>query len=57
VWVAHFTWAKNVVGKNGLILVVRCKICSKIENKDKILELPNWIIFLNMLARGKLKWL
>jgi len=38
-WACHFTWAKAIVGEDGLVAQVWCKICNKIEGKPKLLTL------------------
>ncbi len=37
-WVAKLPWAKGLVATNGIIQIVRCKVCSLVENKDKIVR-------------------
>jgi hypothetical protein len=32
-----YTWVENVVGKDGLICVMRNKVCTIIEHKDNIM--------------------
>jgi hypothetical protein len=31
-------WAKGIVATSEIIQTMRCKVCSLIENKDKIVE-------------------
>ncbi len=38
-WACRFPWAKTIVGEDGLVTQVRCKICSNIEGKPKLLAL------------------
>ncbi len=38
-WACHFPWVKAIVGEDGLLAQVRCKICSNIERKPKLLAL------------------
>jgi len=38
-WACHFPWAKAIVGEDGLVAQVRCKICNNIEEKPKSLTL------------------
>jgi hypothetical protein len=33
----HLSWAKSIVDENGLMQQVRCKICTFIERKEKLL--------------------
>ncbi len=37
VWVAKLPWAKVVLGANGKMIMVRCKICTNVENQEKLL--------------------
>jgi hypothetical protein len=37
VWVCCFPWAETIVGEDGLVTHVQCKICSNIERKPKLL--------------------
>lgn len=37
IWVAKFQWAKLVVRVHGKLHYVRCKICTNVENKEKML--------------------
>ncbi len=34
-WAAKLTWAKGVMSKNGMINMVKCKVCFLIEKKEK----------------------
>jgi hypothetical protein len=36
-WVTRRPWAKDLVSKGGFINVMKCKMCSLIENKEKII--------------------
>jgi len=36
-WACHFPWVEIVVGEDGLVAQVWCKICSNIEGKTKLL--------------------
>jgi hypothetical protein len=36
VWVAKLPWAKVVLGANGKMIMVRCKICTNVENQEKL---------------------
>ncbi len=36
-WVAMVPWAEGVVFKDGMVNLVKCKICSLIEKKEKIM--------------------
>lgn len=36
-WSAKLPWAKFFVDVNGKVHQVRCKVCNKIEQKEKIL--------------------
>ncbi len=38
-WACCFPWVEIVVGEDGLVAWVRCKICSNIEKKPKLLAL------------------
>jgi hypothetical protein len=38
-WACHFPWAEVVVGEDGLVAQVLCKICNNIERKPKLLAL------------------
>ncbi len=33
----HLQWAESIVDENGLMQQVRCKICTSIERKEKLL--------------------
>jgi hypothetical protein len=35
-WATKYTWVENVVGKDGLICAMRCKVNTRIEQKAKI---------------------
>jgi len=37
-WVAKLPWAKGLVAASGIIQIVRCKVCSLVENKNKIVR-------------------
>jgi hypothetical protein len=37
-WVTKLPWAKGLVAASGIIQIVRCKVCSLVENKDKIMR-------------------
>ncbi len=37
-WATKLPWAKGLVVAGGIIQIVRCKICSLIENKEKIVK-------------------
>jgi hypothetical protein len=36
-WACHFPWAEAIVGEDGLVAQVQCKICNNIEGKPKLL--------------------
>jgi hypothetical protein len=36
-WAIKFPWAKSVMGSNDKVVQVRCKVCSFIDGKDKLL--------------------
>jgi hypothetical protein len=36
-WAIRMPWAKGLVFKGGFINVVKCRVCSLIENKEKII--------------------
>jgi hypothetical protein len=36
-WAVKLQWAKAVMGADGRIIQVRCKICSDIEGREKLL--------------------
>jgi hypothetical protein len=36
-WVAKMPWAKGIVSQDGLINLVKCRVCSLIERKGKIM--------------------
>jgi len=36
-WAARLPWAESVLGEDGRIRQVRCKICSDVEGRDKLL--------------------
>jgi transposase len=38
-WVAKLPWVEYVVGVDGKVHQVKCKVCSKIEECDKLLVL------------------
>ncbi len=38
-WVAKLPWAKVVVGCNGKLNMVCCKICNEIDGREKLLVL------------------
>jgi len=37
-WVGKLPWAKGLMAVGGIIWTMRCKVCSFIENKDKIIK-------------------
>ncbi len=37
-WVAKLPWAKGLMVVSGIIQIVRCRVCSLVENKDKIVR-------------------
>jgi hypothetical protein len=37
-WATKLPWAKGLMVVGGIIEIVRCKICSLIENNDKIVK-------------------
>jgi hypothetical protein len=39
IWVIKLHWAKAMMGLNGKLSMVKCKVCSYIEKKDKLLIL------------------
>ncbi len=46
-WAYRFPWAEAVVGEDGLVAQVQCKICNNIEGKPKLLA-TNSTHFRNM---------
>ncbi len=36
-WACRFPWVEAIVGEDGLVAQVRCKICGNIEGKPKLL--------------------
>jgi hypothetical protein len=40
-WIAKLLWAKMCLGSNGCLHIVKCKIYSQVEGKDKLLA-PKW---------------
>ncbi len=36
-WACHFSWVEAIVGEDGLVAQVWCKICNNIEGKPKLL--------------------
>ncbi len=46
-WACRFPWAEAVVGEDGLVAQVQCKICNNIEGKPKLLA-TNSTHFRNM---------
>jgi len=40
-WVAKLPWVELQVGFDGFLHTMKCKICSKIEHKNKLLA-PKW---------------
>ncbi len=38
-WATKFPWAKLMVNPNGKVQQVRCKICSIVEDREKLLNL------------------
>lgn len=36
-WVAKFCWSKPVCGTDGKMKMVRCKVCSIVEGREKLL--------------------
>jgi NAD-dependent SIR2 family protein deacetylase len=37
IWVAKFQWAKLVVEVHGKLHYVRCKICTNVEHREKVI--------------------
>ncbi len=37
-WVTKLPWAEGLMAIGGIIQTVKCKVCSLIENKDKIVR-------------------
>jgi hypothetical protein len=37
-WVAKLPWSKGLMVASGIIQIVRCRVCSLVENKDKIVR-------------------
>jgi len=37
IWVVKLPWTKFVLGSNGKVVQVQCKVCSLIDGKDKLL--------------------
>jgi hypothetical protein len=48
----HFPWAEVVVGEDGLVAHVQCKICNNIEGKPKLLT-PKLDTFYKHVGRHK----
>jgi hypothetical protein len=36
-WAACLPWAESVLGRNGRVTQVRCKVCSEVEGREKLL--------------------
>jgi hypothetical protein len=36
-WATKYTWVENVMGKDGLICAMRCKVNTRIKLKDNIM--------------------
>jgi hypothetical protein len=36
-WAAKLPWAESVLGRDGSVMQVRCRICSEVEGREKIL--------------------
>jgi len=49
-WVAKLAWVKGLVAIGGIIQIVRCKVCSSIENKEKIVR-SKWDIQTKHVSR------
>jgi hypothetical protein len=47
-------WAKPVFDGDGNLSTIRCKMCTKIKHKQKIL-IPKWDFLKNVLAKGRMK--
>jgi hypothetical protein len=45
-WATKLTWPEGLIAKSGFIHNVKCKVCSLIENKGKIVGCK-WNIFTN----------
>jgi len=37
IWVAKLPWAEAIMGFNGKLSMVKCKVCSSVEKIDKLL--------------------
>jgi hypothetical protein len=37
IWVAKLLWAKIVIGEDGRLSMVRCKVCNVVEHHEKLL--------------------
>lgn len=44
-WVAKLPWAKLCMGSNGDLHIIKCRACSEVEGKDKLLVLTCEICF------------
>jgi hypothetical protein len=36
-WATRFCWSKLICGKDGKMHMVKCRVCSKVEGRDKLL--------------------
>jgi hypothetical protein len=53
-WVAKVPWAKLCLGSNGDLHIIKCRACSEVEGKDKLLVFTCEIFFVSMQVIGKL---
>jgi hypothetical protein len=53
-WVAKLPWFELQMGVDGCVHLVKCKVCSKVEHKNKLLVLK-WIHSINTLVGGRSK--
>jgi len=36
IWIAKLPWVKLVMGLNGKLSIIKCRVCSYVEKKDKL---------------------
>jgi hypothetical protein len=51
-WATKFPWAKKFVGEDGTLHIVKCRVCTKIERKNKILA-TKWDSFCKHASHQK----
>jgi len=49
-WVARFPWVKPMVAFACKLQMVHCKVCSMVQNKEKLLN-PKLMVCKNMLKK------